>query len=119
MTEYKHHVSGFFVKREEAQIALSKLIDRGLPPDQLRIYDNETAAREPAPQANSNTALKTPDRRRCRGCDITVIQQHGTQTLARRITLPTLWSHQHRAPVGRSATSNTDASNRAMRRDHV
>jgi hypothetical protein len=53
MTEYKHHVSGFFVKREEAQIALFKLIDRGLAPDQLRIYDDETAARHPdACQAN-------------------------------------------------------------------
>lgn len=58
MTEYMHHVSGFFVKREEAQIALSKLTDRGIPPEQMRIYDNETAAREPAPDANSNTVLK-------------------------------------------------------------
>jgi hypothetical protein len=59
MTEYRHHVSGFFVKREEAQIAFSKLTDRGIPTDQLRIYDNETAAREPAPDANSNTQLKS------------------------------------------------------------
>jgi hypothetical protein len=57
MTEYRHHVSGFFVKPEEAHIAFSKLMERGLPPDQLRIYDNETAAREPAPAANSNTML--------------------------------------------------------------
>jgi hypothetical protein len=59
MAEYKHYVSGFFAKREDAQIALSKLSERGIPPDQLRIYDNETAAREPVPEANSNTALKS------------------------------------------------------------
>lgn len=59
MTEYRHHVSGFFVKREEAQMAFSKLRDRGIPPDQLRIYDNETATGEPAPDTNSNTSLKS------------------------------------------------------------
>lgn len=58
MTEYKHHVSGFFVKRAEAHIAFVKLRDLGLQPDQLRIYDNETAAREPAADANSNMMLK-------------------------------------------------------------
>jgi hypothetical protein len=58
MSEYKHHVSGFFVNRAEAHIAFSKLVDQGIPTGQLRIYDNETAAREPAPEANSNTALK-------------------------------------------------------------
>ncbi|MDO8264074.1 MAG: hypothetical protein Q7T21_12760 [Gallionella sp.] len=58
MTDYRHHVSGFFVKREEAQIAYSKLIERGLLPDQLGIYDNQTAAIEPAPDANSNATLK-------------------------------------------------------------
>lgn len=54
MAEYRHHVSGFFVKREEAQIASSKLSERGMAADQLRIYDNE-----PAPDADSNTALKS------------------------------------------------------------
>ena len=58
MSEYSHHVSGFFVKREEAKIAFSKLTDRGILPEQMRIYDNETAAREPAPTVNSNTVLK-------------------------------------------------------------
>jgi hypothetical protein len=59
MTEYRHLVSGFFVKREEAQIALSKLKDQGIAPDQLGIYDNETAARQPPPEANSNTMLES------------------------------------------------------------
>jgi hypothetical protein len=59
MTEYRHHVSGFFVKREEAQIALSKLIAQGIPLDQLGIYDNETAIRKPSPDADSNTMLES------------------------------------------------------------
>ena len=59
MVEYRHYVSGFFVKRDEAQIVFSKLIERGLSADQVRIYNNETAAREPPPGANSNTMLKS------------------------------------------------------------
>jgi hypothetical protein len=58
MTDYRHHVSGFFVKRDEANIAYRKLVDRGLLPEQLGIYDNQTAAREPATDANSNATLK-------------------------------------------------------------
>ena len=54
MTEYRHHVSGFFVKREEAQIALTKLNSQGIPLDRLGIYDNETAIRKPAPDANAS-----------------------------------------------------------------
>jgi hypothetical protein len=42
MTGYTHHVSGFFVKQVEAQIALSKLNVRGVPNGQLSIYDNDT-----------------------------------------------------------------------------
>ena len=57
MTEYRHQVSGFFVKREEAPMVFSKPNDRGFPPDQLKVHDNDTAAREPAPEAHSNTAL--------------------------------------------------------------
>jgi hypothetical protein len=40
VSTYQHHVSGFFVKRDEADIALAKLLARGLP------------------NANSNAALK-------------------------------------------------------------
>jgi hypothetical protein len=58
MADYRHHVSGFFVKREEADIAYCKLVDRGLLPEQLGIYDNQTAATDPAPDANSNATLQ-------------------------------------------------------------
>ena len=58
MQDYKHHGSGFFVKREEAQIALTKLAERGLPVERLKIYDNDAAAPSPPPNANSNESLK-------------------------------------------------------------
>jgi len=58
MTDYRHHVSGFFVKREEAQIALEKLVIRGLPVAQLNIYDNDFATITPDPDVNSNATLK-------------------------------------------------------------
>ena len=58
MADYRHHVSGFFVKRDEAQIALDKLVIRGLPAEQLHIYDNETARITPDPDVNSNATLK-------------------------------------------------------------
>jgi hypothetical protein len=57
MTGYTHHVSGFFVKPEEAQIALSKLNARGIPNVQLSIYDNNTDLVQRSPDTNSNTAL--------------------------------------------------------------
>jgi hypothetical protein len=47
MTGYTHHVSGFFVKREEAQIAPSELNALGIPNGQLSIYDSATDANEP------------------------------------------------------------------------
>lgn len=58
MSAYQHHVSGFFVKREEADIALAKLLARGQPQASMSIYENTTSAPSPAPNANSNGALK-------------------------------------------------------------
>jgi hypothetical protein len=58
MTGYTHHVSGFFVKQVEAQIALSKLNARGIPNGQLSIYDNFREANERSPGSNSNAMLK-------------------------------------------------------------
>jgi hypothetical protein len=58
MTGYTHHVSGFYIKQEEAQIALSKLNARGIPEGQLSIYDNVTEANERSPGTDSNAMLK-------------------------------------------------------------
>jgi hypothetical protein len=58
MSTYQHHVSGFFVKRDEADIALAKLLARGLPNASMSIYENNETSPAPAPNANSNAALK-------------------------------------------------------------
>lgn len=58
MDTYNHHVSGFFVHRDEAQIALSKLVERGLPRERLQIFENNAAAPTAVPDANSNAVLK-------------------------------------------------------------
>jgi len=58
MSTYKHHVSGFFVKREEAEIAQAKIIECGLNASRMQIYTNDHAAPAPALNANSNAVLK-------------------------------------------------------------
>lgn len=62
MDEYRHHVSGFFATREEADAAFAKLVERGLPRDRLQIFAADSAAPPappaPAPQAESNEVLK-------------------------------------------------------------
>jgi hypothetical protein len=37
MTPYQHCVSGFFVKQEEAELALTELLHRGIPAQQLAL----------------------------------------------------------------------------------
>lgn len=56
MSTYQHQVSGFFVQREEAEMARDKLILLGLPPTSLAIFDNDRTS--PSPAANINAALK-------------------------------------------------------------
>ncbi|HEX5393485.1 MAG TPA: hypothetical protein VFW68_09395 [Rhodocyclaceae bacterium] len=38
MDEYRHHVTGIFANREEAEGALSKLVERGVPRGQLQVF---------------------------------------------------------------------------------
>jgi len=59
MDEYRHHVSGFFARREEAESVFSRLVERGLPRERLHIYAaDSTASPAPASQAESNEVLK-------------------------------------------------------------
>lgn len=44
MDEYRHHVSGFFAHREEAESAFSTLVERGLPHEQLNIFAADPAS---------------------------------------------------------------------------
>jgi hypothetical protein len=58
MTPYQHRVSGFFVKREEAEIAHSALVRRGIPEQQLALYANDHADLKPPAPVDSNDTLK-------------------------------------------------------------
>ncbi|HAN55799.1 MAG TPA: hypothetical protein DCQ77_06235 [Betaproteobacteria bacterium] len=59
MNEYRHHVSGFFAHRAEAESAFSRLVERGLPRDRLQIFAADSAAPvASAPQAENNEVLK-------------------------------------------------------------
>lgn len=42
MDEYRHHVSGFFAYRADAEDALARLVVRGLPQAQIQLFDAES-----------------------------------------------------------------------------
>ena len=52
-----HHVSGFFAHRAEAQNALSRLVERGLPRERLHLLDADSAPPVPTPKSDSNEVL--------------------------------------------------------------
>lgn len=54
MQGYSHHVSGFFVRHEDAEAALSALVASGLPRQRLQLFAADAAA----PKTNSNVALQ-------------------------------------------------------------
>jgi hypothetical protein len=58
MSEYRHHISGFFSNRNDAEIALSTLIERGLLREQMQIFETDSAASVPVPKEDSNAVLK-------------------------------------------------------------
>lgn len=57
MTSYRHHVSGFFAHREEAENALARLAELGLPSTRLQLLDSESLPPAPAPGSSSNEVL--------------------------------------------------------------
>lgn len=59
MTTYRHHVSGFFAHHEEAESAFSGLVGRGLPRDQIRIF--EASATQQIDAANLKPDGKADD----------------------------------------------------------
>ena len=58
MDEYRHHVSGFFSQRAEAESTFSKLVERGIPRERVQIFVADAAASDLAPQEGSNEVLK-------------------------------------------------------------
>lgn len=57
MDEYRHHVSGFFAHREEAEGALSTLVECGLPREQLQLYDANSGPAVTKIKGESNEVL--------------------------------------------------------------
>jgi hypothetical protein len=58
LNEYRHHVSGFFARREDAESALSELVRQGLPRERLYLADAETNTPVPKPPEGSKEVLK-------------------------------------------------------------
>jgi hypothetical protein len=57
MDQYRHHVSGFFAHRAEAEGAFSTLVDRGLGHDQLQLFDADSGPAVSEPKGESNEVL--------------------------------------------------------------
>lgn len=58
MNEHRHHVSGFFAHREEAENTLSTLLGQGLPRERMRIYTADSTSSSQAQEAKSDGVLK-------------------------------------------------------------
>jgi len=58
MDETRHHVSGFYSQREEAETALSSLVARGLPRAQIQIFANDSTVAMPTAPGKNNDMLK-------------------------------------------------------------
>ena len=53
MDEYRHHVSGFFAHREEAEGAVTRLVERGVPRNQLQLFDADSGPVVAEPKGES------------------------------------------------------------------
>lgn len=58
MEEYRHHISGFFVRRDDAERALSSLVEQGLPRERLSIFAADSGTPGAAQQEGSKEVLK-------------------------------------------------------------
>jgi hypothetical protein len=58
MHAYVHHVSGFFARHQEAEDAVSRLVERGIPRDQLTIFEADANLLSAPPPTASDTVLK-------------------------------------------------------------
>jgi len=58
VVDYSHHVSGFFPRRADAEMALSRLVAQGLLPERLHVLDSSAVQPAASPKATSNGVLK-------------------------------------------------------------
>jgi hypothetical protein len=57
MDEYRHYVSGFFAHREEAEGAVIRLVEGGIPREQLQLFDAGSEPVVAEPKGDSNEVL--------------------------------------------------------------
>lgn len=57
MAEYRHHVSGFFAHRIEADSAIFALTEKGLPRSRLQLIDVDSAPPANKPKLENNEVL--------------------------------------------------------------
>lgn len=57
MSEYRHHVSGFFAQPVDAEYVLAQLVMLGLPRERLYLSNTDPTPRASAPQAGDNRVL--------------------------------------------------------------
>ncbi len=58
MNEYRHHVTGFFVHRDEAENTLARLVEQDLPRDRMSIHGIDSTSSSPAQEAKSDGVLQ-------------------------------------------------------------
>jgi len=58
MDEYRHHVSGFFADAAQAEQALARLAQQGLPRARLHLFEADAASPVAAAPIKSNAVLK-------------------------------------------------------------
>jgi len=51
MNPYRHHVSGFFANRQEAESVLTRLVEQGIPRARLQLFDTSSVAPATTPHA--------------------------------------------------------------------
>lgn len=58
MENYRHHLSGFFTHRSEAQKAFDQLVVQGLPPARIHLFDKKSTPLQHQSREGSNEVLK-------------------------------------------------------------
>jgi hypothetical protein len=58
MSTYLHHVSGFFAHRDQAERAMSSLVEQGLARGQVQVLDSTAVAQTHNAAEDSNAVLK-------------------------------------------------------------
>lgn len=58
METYRHHISGFYAVRADAEATQAELIAQGLPRDRVQLFDADRPTVGLAPREDSNAVLK-------------------------------------------------------------